>query len=189
MTQVPETELKDILLSNSSFGPNEISVILTKVSNDYSQYPNLKEVTEVLESQHERTPATSVRLGVCQYMIGNYESAIVTLENADGGALAYFYQGKSHFALESYDKATECFESAQKAGYNADLCQLAIAQNKRMAKDLPGAMAILDTLTLVRCLVSLLKTIVAETTKKRSSFTNEPQQYSQPTLELYSTLA
>ena len=146
MTQVPETELKDILLSNSSFGPNEISVILTKVSNDYSQYPNLKEVTEVLESQHERTPATSVRLGVCQYMIGNYESAIVTLENADGGALAYFYQGKSHFALESYDKATECFESAQKAGYNADLCQLAIAQNKRMAKDLPGAMAILDNM-------------------------------------------
>ncbi|MFT5301757.1 MAG: DNA-directed RNA polymerase subunit alpha [Mariniblastus sp.] len=146
MAQVPEIELKDILLSNSSFGPNEISVILTKVSNDYSQYPNLKEVTGVLESQTERTPATSVRLGVCQYMIGNYESAIETLANSDGGALAYFYQGRAHFALEKHDLATECFESAQKAGYNADLCQLAIAQNKRLAKDLPGAMAILDNM-------------------------------------------
>ncbi len=90
MAQVPEIELKDILLSNSSFGPNEITFILTKVCNDYSQFPNLKEVTGVLESQLERTPAASVRLGVCQYMIGNYETAIATLENAYGGALAYF---------------------------------------------------------------------------------------------------
>jgi DNA-directed RNA polymerase subunit alpha len=146
MAQVPEIELRDILLSNSSFGPNEISVILRKVCNDYSQYPNLKDVTGVLESQLERTPATSVRLGVCQYMIGNYESAIVTLQNADGGALAYFYQGKAYFALDNFDKATECYESAQRAGYNADLCQLAIAETKRLAKDLPGAMAILDNM-------------------------------------------
>lgn len=146
MAQVPETELKDILLSNSSFGPNEITVILTKVCNDYSQYPNLKDVTGMLESQLERTPATSVRLGVCQYMIGNYEAAIATLENADGGALAYFYQGKAQFSLKDFDKATECYESAQRAGYNADLCQLAIAETKRLAQDLPGAMAILDNM-------------------------------------------
>lgn len=146
MTQVPELELKDILLSNSSFGPNEISVILTRVCNDFSQFPNLKEVTDVLESQTERSPATSVRLGVCQYMIGNYESAIATLESADGGALAYFYQGRAHFALENFDKACERYDSAQKAGYNADLCQLAIAETKRIAKDLTGAMAILDNM-------------------------------------------
>ena len=115
MAQVPEIELKDILLSNSSFGPNEITFILTKVCNDYSQFPNLKEVTGVLESQLERTPAASVRLGVCQYMIGNYETAIATLENADGGALAYFYQGKSQFALHNWDKAVECYESAQRS--------------------------------------------------------------------------
>ena len=146
MTQIPEVELKDILLSNSSFGPNEIGVISQRVSNDYSQFPNLRDVTQQLESQMDRTPATSVRLGVCQYMIGNYEAAIATLQNADGGALAYFYQGKSYFALENYDKACECFESAQKAGYNADRCQLAIAEAKRQANDLSGAMAILDNM-------------------------------------------
>ncbi|MFK7769314.1 MAG: DNA-directed RNA polymerase subunit alpha C-terminal domain-containing protein [Mariniblastus sp.] len=146
MTQVPEIELKDILLSNSSFGPNEIDVISSRVCNDYSQFPNLKEVTDVLEGQHERTPATSVRLGVCQYMIGNYETAIATLQNADGGALAYFYQGKAYFALTDYEKACEAYESAQKAGYNADHCQLAIAESKRLGKDLSGAMAILDNM-------------------------------------------
>ena len=85
MTQIPEVELKDILLSNTSFGPNEIGVISRKICNDYSQFPNLRDVTAQLESQTERSPATSVRLGVCQYLIGNYEEAIATLENADGG--------------------------------------------------------------------------------------------------------
>jgi DNA-directed RNA polymerase subunit alpha len=146
MAQVPEIELKDILLSNSSFGPNEITFILTKVCNDYSQFPNLKEVTGVLESQLERTPATSVRLGVCQYMIGNYETAIVTLDNADGGALAYFYKGKSQFALHNWDKAIECYELAQTTGYNGDHCQIAIAETKRLSKDHSGAMSILDNM-------------------------------------------
>jgi len=146
MTQVPELELKDILLSNSSFGPNEIAIISNRICNDYSQFPNLKDVTQVLESQTERSPATSVRLGVCQYMIGNYAGAIETLANADGGALAYFYQGKSHFALNNFDKAIEAYDSAQKAGYNADQCQIAVAEVKRQSKDLSSAMSILDNM-------------------------------------------
>lgn len=146
MTQIPEVELKDILLSNTSFGPNEIGVISRKICNDYSQFPNLRDVTAQLESQTERSPATSVRLGVCQYLIGNYEEAIATLENADGGALAHYYQGKCHFAMKNFARACECFDSAQKAGYNADQCQLAIAEAKRLSKDLPGAMAILDNM-------------------------------------------
>ncbi len=146
MTQVPEIELKDILLSNSSFGPNEIKIVTQRICNDYSQYPNLRDVTDQMESRQERTPAESVRLGVCQYMLGRYSSAINTLANSDSGALAYFYMGRAHFALASYDKAIECYEAAQRAGYNADQCQLAIAETKRLSKDLPGAMAILDNM-------------------------------------------
>lgn len=146
MTQVPEVELKDILLSNSSFGPNEIALISNRICNDYSQFPNLKEVTTLLEGQTERTPAASVRLGVCQYMVGSYEEAIDTLGNADGGALAYYYQGKANFSLEKYNEAIQAYESAQKAGYNGDHCQIAIAEVKRHAKDLEGAMAILDNM-------------------------------------------
>jgi DNA-directed RNA polymerase subunit alpha len=146
MTQVPEIELKDMLLSNSSFGPQEIRVISNRLSNDYSQFPQLRDVTDTMENETERTPAASVRLGVCQYLLGNYSSAITTLANSDSGALAYFYQGKSHYALGAYDKAIEFYESAKKAGYNGDDCSLAIAEAKRHAKDLAGAMAILDNM-------------------------------------------
>lgn len=142
----PEVELKDMLLSNSSFGPVEIQTISKRISNDYSQFPVLRDVTHELERQEQRTPATSVRLGVCQYMMGRYSAAINTLENADGGALAHFYQGRCHFALNRFDRAIECYESAQTAGYDKDHCQLAVAEARRHAGDLDGAMAILDNM-------------------------------------------
>ena len=91
MSQVVDVQLKDILLSNSSFGPAEIDIIADRICNDYSQFPQLREITHELEQQTERTPATSVRLGICQFMLGRYEDALVTLGSADGGALAYFY--------------------------------------------------------------------------------------------------
>ena len=103
-------------------------------------------MTYELEGMEERTPATSVRLGICHYLMGRYSSAIKTLENADGGALAYYYQGRSHFALGDYDRAIECYGSAQTAGYDKDHCQLAIAESRRHSGDLPGAMEILDNM-------------------------------------------
>ena len=146
MSLVPEVELKDILLSNSTFGPNEISFISNRISNDFSQFPNLTEATQQLEQQTERSPATSVKLGVCQYLTGHYTNSSQTLSTADGGALALFYQGKCHYALGAYDTATQCYNSAQAAGYNGDLCQLAVAACKRQQKDIEGAMAIVDNM-------------------------------------------
>ncbi|MBX3418359.1 MAG: tetratricopeptide repeat protein [Pirellulaceae bacterium] len=139
-------ELRDIVLSNSSFGPNDIQVIARKISDDYQQFPILRDLTAELESQTSRSPASSVRLGVCQYLLGRYRAAIATLETADGGALAHFYQGRSHFALGNYTRAIECYESSKQAGLDASVCQVAIAEAKRLMGDVEGAMAILDNL-------------------------------------------
>lgn len=146
MSQVVDVQLKDILLSNSSFGPAEIEVIADRICNDYSQFPQLREITQELEQQTERTPATSVRLGICQFLLGRYHDSIETLSNADGGALAYFYQGRCNFFLRKNDEAVACYESAKTAGYNKELCQVAIAETKRQAGDLDGSMALLDDL-------------------------------------------
>lgn len=146
MSQGLEIELKDVLLSNSSFGPNEISFISDRISNDYTQFPVLREVTQQLESQQDRSPATNVRLGICKYLQGDYAAAISTLENADGGALAYFYQGRSHFAQNNFAKSMECFNAAKTAGYDGDTCQLAVAECQRHHGDYDGAMSILDNM-------------------------------------------
>ena len=146
MNPVPELELKDILLSNSSFGPNEIDFIANRISNDYTQFPILRDITQQLESQMDRTPATNVRLGVCQYLLGKYQHAIDTLTNADGGALAYFYQGRANFALTNYDRAINCYESAKTAGYDGDRCMLAVAECKRHMNTVDDAMQIMDNM-------------------------------------------
>ena len=146
LNQTPELELKDMLLSNSSFGPGEIQFISERISNDFSQFPALRDVTDQLENQTDRTPATNVRLGICQFLLGRYDDAIAMLGNADGGALAYFYQGRGHFAMNRFDEAIRCYESAKTAGYDGDKCLLMIAECKRHRTDLEGAMQILDNM-------------------------------------------
>ncbi len=146
MSQTHELDLKDILLSNSSFGPSEIEFVAGRISHDFSQFPVLRDVTQQLESQSDRTPATNVRLGVCQYLLGHYQTSIQTLEHADGGALAHFYQGKAHFALTNHDQAIRCYESAKTAGYDGNRCLLAIAECKRHQNQLQEAMSILDNM-------------------------------------------
>ena len=146
MSQGVEIELKDVLLANSSFGPNEIKFVTERICSDYGQFPALKEVTRQLASQPDRSPATNVRLGVCQYLTGDYAGAIETLQNADSGALAYFYQGRAQFALNQFEQALQAYEGARTAGYDPDVCNLAVAEVKRHLGDLEGAMAILDNM-------------------------------------------
>lgn len=146
METMVEIELKDIVLSNSSFGPNEIKVVTRRISDDYNQFNVLRDLTAELESHETRTPATQVRMGVCQYLLGRYEAAIRTLSNADGGALSYFYQGKAYLALNDFANAQRCYESAKTAGYDPDLCMLAIAECKRNNNEVQEAMEILDNM-------------------------------------------
>ena len=95
MAQGLEFELKDIVLSNSSFGPQEIRQISQAISEDYNQFGVLKEAVSELETDENPSPAAAVRLGVCYFLLGRYKSAEARLSNADGGALAQFYLGKT----------------------------------------------------------------------------------------------
>ncbi len=146
MEPMVEIDLKDIVLSNSSFGPNEIEIVTKRISDDFSLFGTLRDLTAQLEGQESRTPATSVRLGVCQYILGKYNDSIQTLSNADGGALSYYYQGRSYIALNQFDQAIAAFESAKTAGYDPDICQLAVAECKREKGDIDGAMQIVDNM-------------------------------------------
>ena len=147
METATEYNLKDVVLSNNSFGPQEIDHIFLAITEDYLQFNVLRDsVNELAERQDELTPASKVRLGVCQYLLGKYALAEGTLANADGSALALFYQGKNYFALKDYDASLEKYEAAQKAGYDEDACKLAIAEAHRYAARADQAMTVLDTM-------------------------------------------
>jgi DNA-directed RNA polymerase subunit alpha len=146
MTQALEIDLKEIVLSNSSFGPNEIDQLTRTISIDVSRVPLLRDSVGELESSENLTPAMAVRLGVCYYLLGRTTRAIETLRSADGSAVALFYLGRSLFSTGEYTEAITSYQTARSSGYNGDQCALAIAEAQRYMGDSPAALATLDNL-------------------------------------------
>jgi DNA-directed RNA polymerase subunit alpha len=147
MPALADFDLRQIVVSNSVFGPNEIRQISHAVSADYGNFRALRDATSELAQQSSRTPAASARLGVCQFLIGRYSDAIQTLTSADGGALTHFYLGKSYLALDRYAEALTAYESAERAGYNRDDVALAKAEAMRYNGDAAGSLKVLDNLS------------------------------------------
>lgn len=148
MTQeLVEVDLRQIVISNSTFGPQEICQIVRAISADYDNFRLLRDAVGEMEQQPERIPAASARLGVCQYLLGRYQNAIETLQNADGGALTHFYLGKSHLALEQYNEALAAYDSAERAGYNRDDVILVKAEAQCYLGNPEAALGLLDSLS------------------------------------------
>ena len=147
MSQILEFDVRDTVLSDGSFGPIEIKRIENAVSEDATKLTVLRDSVADLESRDLHTPASSVRLGVCQFLLGHYEKAIQTLANADGGALAHYYSGQARINIGDYENAITSFESAKRAGYDLGECDLGIAEAQRENGDPAAALRTLDNLS------------------------------------------
>ncbi len=146
MSQGLEFDLKEIVLSNSTFGPSEIEHLTRAISEDSAKLAVLRDSVGELELTESVTPAMAVRLGVCYYLLGRIPRAIETLRNSDGSALALFYTGRSLYASGDYAGAIASYNAAKGAGYNGDQCALAICEAQRYMGDAVGALATLDSL-------------------------------------------
>ncbi|HBO42490.1 MAG TPA: RNA polymerase subunit alpha domain protein [Planctomycetaceae bacterium] len=147
MAQGLQVDLKQLVVFNGTFGPQDIQQIEDAIATGYSQYILLRDTVAEFEGKEDLSPASKVRLGACQYLLGRYRDAVETLRNSDGGALAHFYMGKSHFALTDFEQAIACYDSAQQAGYNADHCALARAASLRCLRRAADALVVLDRLS------------------------------------------
>jgi DNA-directed RNA polymerase subunit alpha len=146
MNDTSVQDVRETVVSNHSFGPAEIRQLCKTISDDYAQLAVMKDAVAELADVEDRSPAQSVRLGVCQYLIGRFSEAKQTLSHADGGALAQYYLAKSYFQTGENELAIEHFNAAKTAGYDADQCQVAIAEVLRYDGKLQQAMDILDNI-------------------------------------------
>jgi DNA-directed RNA polymerase subunit alpha len=142
-----ESVVKQIVVSPSAFGPNEIVQITSAISKSYANYRELRDAAAELEDQPNRSPATTARLGVCLYLLGRYSDAIELLAHSDGGALTHFYLGKAYLALDKYPEALAAYESAERAGYSRDQVALAKAEALRYNSRLQDALDVLNKLS------------------------------------------
>ncbi|MBR5627108.1 MAG: tetratricopeptide repeat protein [Thermoguttaceae bacterium] len=144
----PEFDLKQLVLYNSSFGPREIDQIIEMISQDMKVFDELKEAVNELKAKdnEELSPATQVKLGVCQFLIGNYADSLASLKKGDGGALAQYYFAKLHVVNGEYEEAIAAYKLAQQAGYNVDICTLGRADVYRSMDQLEKSLSELDSL-------------------------------------------
>jgi hypothetical protein len=133
-------DIRELVTGTGPFGPSEIRGLTQALGGDASAHRDVRAAVRELEQTTDRSPAASVRLGVCQYLLGRYREALETLRSADGGALALFHQGLSHVALEVFDKAKEAFDAAKKSGYDAVACGAAAADALRAGGHLDEAL-------------------------------------------------
>lgn len=145
---VPATtvDLKDLVLSSGTFGPPEVERIRTAISREHGQFGVLRDLVGELDAQEDRSPASSVRLGVCLYLLGRFRRAIEVLSSADGGAITCYYLGKAHFAVEQYLEAIEAYQKAKKAGFEGGWCDLGTAESLRYAGRPAEGLKVLDEL-------------------------------------------
>ena len=105
MSQAVQTDVRELVLSNSAFGPQEVRQLSQLMAEDVTHFRAVREAVQQLEQRPELTPATKVRAGVCTYLLGRFHRAAELLSTADGGALAQFYLAKAYLAVGEYDKA------------------------------------------------------------------------------------
>lgn len=141
-----DVDLKQIVLMNGPFGPQEIDIITRQIGTSHPNFRIFRDSVQELETETS-SPAGMVRLGVCQYLLGKYDKSLESLGHGDGSALARFYQAKNYFALNQYDEAEEKYKAAIIAGYDKDICNLGIVEVRRYKNDLTGALQLLDSLT------------------------------------------
>jgi DNA-directed RNA polymerase subunit alpha len=146
MVATARLDIRDLITGSGPFGPSEVKAVLELLGTDAAAHRDLRSAVRDLESVPERSPASSVKLGVCQRLLGKARDALETLKTGDGGALALFHQGLAHVAEGAHDKACELFESARKAGYDAAACVAATAESMRSAGRHADAQKALDSL-------------------------------------------
>ena len=72
VTASPSSNVKQVVLANSTFGPHEVQQLLDALSEDPTAHRTLREAINELEASEDRSPAAAVRLGVCHYLLGRY---------------------------------------------------------------------------------------------------------------------
>jgi DNA-directed RNA polymerase subunit alpha len=147
MVHSVQSDIKQVVLASGSFGPAEVQRLQMVLAADPSQARMIRDAVNELDSQHDRSPAENVRLGVCLHLLGRNRQARTVLESGDGGALALLYLARVKTELEDYAGAAETYLTAQQAGYDGDPCALGRAEALRYAGNAQEALAVLDHLS------------------------------------------
>lgn len=103
-------------------------------------------VADLQARNPDATGAVALKLGIAQYMLGDFPAALATLAGATDNRDRHWYQAQSYRQLEQYDKAIEEFQRAQDRGFDERSCRIAAAQCEALAGRIDQARKAADAL-------------------------------------------
>ena len=146
-----EPSLKDRVVNpGATFGPSTIKQLSQEISHDPAKFGELEDaIAELTAKQAELSPFEAVKLGVCEYLVGDYAAAAKTLseENDSASAMNPFYRAKIALRLGRNDDAVACFNKAEKDGYPKGDCALGRAEAYRAGGESVKSVNELDSIS------------------------------------------
>ena len=139
--------LKDLVVSSTLFGPKEVKQITDAIAADFSNYRQLRDAVQELESAQSTTPAAPRSWGCVISCWAGTAWPTRCYGRLTAGHLAQFYLGRTCSARGHYEEAVKAFHDAAKAGYDRDACALAVASAQRSLGNATAALATLDQLS------------------------------------------
>ena len=79
MVQAVTVDIREVVLSNQTFGPQDIDKLQRAIEEDFTQAALLRDAVQELQQSPNPSPASMTRLGVCHYLIGKFRDAEASL--------------------------------------------------------------------------------------------------------------
>ena len=146
-----ETMTTDVraLLDRDPFDASAVADLREVLGRDPSRYKTLRDAVANVAEREKATPkpATFLRLGVAEVLLGRYSIALDTLKKAGDIGLAHFFRGLALENLQRWNEAGEAFSSAAKAGHDPKRSELHRVGTLRHTGKVDEAKALLDGLS------------------------------------------
>ncbi len=125
---MPETMTTDVrtLLDRDPFDASAVLDLQEVLGRDPSRYVTLRDAAAAIGEREtgKLKPATHLRLGIADCLLGRYRGSLEHLTKAGDVGLAHYFRGVALENLQRWDDAIDAFAAAAKAGYDAKRSEL-----------------------------------------------------------------
>lgn len=136
MPELMTTDVR-VLIDRDPFDSAAVADLVEVLGRDPSRYVILRDAAQAIAEREKgkMKPATHLRLGVADCLLGRYKSALEHLGKAGDVGLAHYYQGVALENLQRWPEAAEAFAAAAEAGHEPRRSELKrVGALRRMGK-------------------------------------------------------
>ena len=133
-----------VLLEERELDLGLVEELAQQSRRDPAQAQRLREIIGTLEAEGEGKAASSLRVGVCHYLLGHYAGAAEVFRRLSSSVLASFLLGQSLMAMGEHEEAVKALTRAYGHGMDSPQVAMELIGALRLAGKTDKALALLE---------------------------------------------